>query len=151
VLTNVVIDGETGTDIVDFFEFDEVFAPVIYLDQTAPTANAFTVGNVELLGVGNLGSRVCGGANVDAVIGGHGVDEIDGTAATTFSRPWAATTSSGAVPGPTRWTAVWARTSWTAGTGSTGRLLGVPFGGHRRPVADHRAKHRLRRTTRSAT
>ncbi len=70
------MDGGTGDDVANF-SFVR-YRPTIYLDPAATAADGFTLRSIELVLLGDFGSRVIGGSGDDSVLGGAGVDEIDG-------------------------------------------------------------------------
>jgi Ca2+-binding RTX toxin-like protein len=69
------IDAGTGTDLVMLTE--ATGAIDVYIDQAA-APGAITILGAELIMLGDHGTRVFGGAGVDAIIGGLGADEIHG-------------------------------------------------------------------------
>jgi Ca2+-binding RTX toxin-like protein len=69
------IDGGAG---IDYLFIDAPGFADIVIGPATPGTGQISVSNIELILLNDFGSRVVGGAGVDAVLGGLGADEIHG-------------------------------------------------------------------------
>jgi Ca2+-binding RTX toxin-like protein len=69
------IDGGAG---IDYLYVDAPGFADIVVGPASPGTGQVSISNIELILLNDFGSRVMGGANVDAVLGGLGADEIHG-------------------------------------------------------------------------